>query len=217
MRNMPSRNRVKQYAPESYYHIYGRGINKRTVFHDTDDYAVFLNLLKRYLDKELAKDKKGREYESLYGRIELLAFCLMSNHFHLLIYQLDEAGMTTLMRRVSGAYSSYYNKKYKRTGSLFQDRFKASKVTTDEYLQHISRYIHLNPDNYKKWEFSSVPYYFGNKTAEWVKPKRIMELFEDEDSYMKFMEDYKDHKKALEKIRLELANDLSISKDGTWK
>jgi putative transposase len=211
---MPSRNRIKQYAPESYYHIYSRGLNKRAIFRDHQDYAVFLNLLKRYLDKKPAKDKKGREYESLYGQIELLTFCLMPTHFHLLIYQYHEGAMTTLMRRVVGSYSAYYNKKYKRTGSLFQDRFKASKITADPYLQHISRYIHLNPADFKKWEFSSLPYFRGDKTAEWVKPTRIQELFIDDD-YMQFIMDYKSHKKALEEIKTMLAND--ISKDGTWK
>ncbi len=102
---MPGKNRVKVYAPDSYYHIYNRGVNKRSIFLDNYDYSVFLNLLKRYLGKEQAKDKSGREYNNLYGDIELLAFCLMPNHFHLLLYQKDENAMSTLMHGVTTSYT----------------------------------------------------------------------------------------------------------------
>ncbi len=203
---MPSRNREKIYLPDGYYHIYNRGINKRVIFKDPDDYAVFLNLLKRYLDSQPSKDKQGREYESLYGRLDLLAFCLMPNHLHLLVYQRDSKAMTRLMRSVCTAYSSYFNKKYQRMGPLFQERFKASLVNSDKYLHHISRYIHLNPDNYVAWEFSSLPYYTKDKNAAWVKPGFILKMFNDKEEYLRFLADYKDHKSMLDEIKYELAN-----------
>ena len=206
---MPSRNRVKAYIPKSYYHIYNRGLNKQHVFVDNYDYSVFLNLLKRYLSKEPAKDKTGREYQSLYGQLELVAFCLLPNHFHLLIYQSNPEAITRLMRRVGTAYSMYFNKRHKRNGTLFQERFKASYISRDEYLLHISRYIHLNPEHYLKWEFSSLPHYLGIKGAEWVKPKRILDLFEGDD-YSGFMKDYESHKRMLEEIKLELANSSDL-------
>lgn len=202
---MPSRNRVKIYIPESYYHIYNRGINKRRIFLDKEDYTVFLNLFKRYLDVKITKDYQGREYDNLHDQIELLAFCLQPNHFHLLIYQKDENAMTGLLRRVGTSYSRYFNKKYKRFGPLFQERFKASVIGQDEYLQHISRYIHLNPENYQWWEFSSLPYYLGRRKVGWVRPKRIVSLFRAGE-YKKFVSDYKGHKRALDAIRNELAN-----------
>lgn len=201
---MPSRNRTKVYISDSYYHVYNRGLNKQSIFKDDYDYSVFLNLLKRYLSKESAKDKQGREYESLNSRVELLAFCLMPNHFHLLIYQNDELAMTTLLRRVSTAYSTYFNKKYRRTGPLFQERFKASRISKDNYLLHISRYIHMNPKDYKKWDYSSLPYYIGESKADWVRPKKILDLFNDD--YMEFLRDYENRKRMLEEIESELAN-----------
>jgi len=203
---MPSRNRLKIYAPEAYYHIYNRGVNKQEIFQDTTDYAVFLNLLKRYLDKEHAKDKKGREYENMYGQMELLAFCLMPNHFHLLIYQVEEQAMTTLLHRVTGSYVRYFNKRHRRNGPLFQDRFKASMVSNDDYLLHISRYIHLNPRKYESWEFSSLPYYLGFKQAEWVKPERVITMFKNNE-YGQFLMDYEGYKKMLEEIKHDLANE----------
>ena len=205
---MPSRNRVKVYAPESYYHVYNRGLNKEIIFREQDDYAVFLNLLKRYLSKEPAKDNKGRVYESMYGQMELLAFCLMPNHFHLLIYQNDLDAITNLIRRISTSYVRYFNKKYKRSGPLFEERFKGSLINRDEYLLHISRYIHLNPRSFKDWAFSSLPYYLGARKADWIMPQRILELFEG-DNYLNFVNDYKDHKKMLDEIKSELANNLN--------
>lgn len=204
---MPSRNRVKDYVPDSYYHIYNRGVNKRTIFKDTQDYAVFLNLLKRYLSKEPQKDKNGREYDSLFGDMELLAFCLMPTHYHLLIYQYQPKAMTALIRRIGTTYSTYFNKKYSRVGPLFQERFKASRIINDNYLLHISRYIHLNPEEYKNWEFSSLPYYLGNKKADWMVPGKIIELFEGDD-YSEFLADYEDSKRILDEIKEELANPL---------
>lgn len=203
---MPSRNRIKTYIPEAYYHVYNRGLNKQPVFLDNYDYVVFLNLLKRYLNKTPTKDNKGREYESLYGQLELLAFCLLPNHFHLLIYQKDSGTMTNLLHRVTASYTSYFNKRHKRSGPLFQERFKASNINNDEYLQHISRYIHLNPKDYKKWEFSSLPYYVKDKNATWVVPIRILELFNDKKEYLQFVNDYQAHKKVLDEIKGELAN-----------
>lgn len=202
---MPSRNRLKAYVSDGYYHVYNRGVNKRTIFKSEKDYAVFLNLLKRYLDDKPAKDKWGRQYETLHGQLELLAFCLMPNHFHLLLYQKSPEAMTRLLRGVAGAYSSYFNRQYGRSGPLYQDRFKASLILRDEYLQHISRYIHLNPKEYRTWEFSSLSYYMGDKSAAWLTPDRILELF-DKGEYPSFVADYIDYKATLDATKSELAN-----------
>lgn len=202
---MPSRYIQKLYAEEAYYHVYNRGVGRRAIFKDEEDYSVFLNLLKRYLSDETFKDKMGREYPSYHSDIKLVAFCLMENHYHLLLYQINPKAMTDLMRGVCTAYSMYFNKKHKLVGHLFQGHFKASLISNDAYLQHISRYIHLNPPDYKKWEFSSLPYYLGRKYASWVNPGYILELFEGT-SYIKFMDDYKEHRKVLKEIKRELAD-----------
>jgi len=202
---MPSRNLEKIYLGENFYHIYNRGINKKKIFADKEDFSVFLNLLKRYLDSAPVTDASGREYDWLHEKLELLAFCVMPNHFHLLIYQHTPNVMTRLLRGVGTSYSGYFNKKYKRSGPLFQDRFKASNISNDEYLIHISRYIHLNPSGYRTYEWSSLPYYLNKKKAAWITPSRILELF-DGDDYKEFVADYEDHKKMLDDIRVELAD-----------
>ena len=203
---MPSRNRVKTYAPDTFYHVYSRGVNKRKIFPNDDDYVVFLNLFKRYLANEGSVDRYNRTYENLSDKITLLAFCLMPNHFHLLIYQKHELGMTDLLHRVLTSYTIYFNKKYSRSGPLFQDIYKASRISSDEYLQHISRYIHLNPQDWRRWDFSSLSYYLGEKNSKWLNPSRVLELFEDKEEYFKFTSDYLDYKISLDAIKTELAD-----------
>ena len=202
---MPSRNRVKQYTENGFYHVYNRGVNKQIIFRESDDYHVFLNLFKRYLSTNPVVDKKGREYPWLKQEIELMAYCLMPNHFHLLLFQIDREAMTKLLRAVCTSYTGYFNKKYGRVGPLFQGVFKASLISSEAYLQHISRYIHLNPADYLAWEYSSLRYYLGQKTADWLNPGLILEMFNDT-SYLDFLADYGEHKKMLEEIKYELAN-----------
>lgn len=203
---MPSRNIEKIYVHDTFYHIYNRGVNKRRIFIDDQDYAVFLNLLKRYLSETAIKDSKGRTYESLHGKVELVSFCLMPNHFHMLLYLHEPAAITRLLRSVVGSYTVYFNKRHGRVGHLFQDRFKAVEIDNDSYLSHISRYIHLNPVSYKTWDYTSLPYYLGEKYATWVQPDRILELFDNVEQYAEFVDDYVANKEMLDEIKRELAN-----------
>lgn len=228
---MPSKNIVKQYLENGYYHIYNRGVEKRDIFLDNQDCRVFLHLLKFYLSPELQESQKQhplttltgfnpvrlRPLQSLGGEIELLAYCLMPNHFHLLLKQFTLDGMTKLIRRLSTTYSMYFNRRYKRVGHLFQGAFKAALVQEDSYLLHLSRYIHLNPveltgSNPVNYPYSSYGYYLGNKNASWVKPQFILEYFKSSslllpkniNSYKKFVEDYiGDSKEFLGRLVIE--------------
>ncbi len=177
------------------------------IYREPSDYAVFLNLFKRYLSEEETIDSLGVPYPHLAGSIELLTYCLMTNHFHLLLYQIDEGAMARLMRGLMTSYSRYFNKKYHRSGALFESRYKASMITTDGYLQHISRYIHLNPKDWPAYKYSSLPFYLGAHKAGWIRPSRILELFASAEDYHEFVKDYEDNKKMLEEFKHELAND----------
>lgn len=113
------------------YHIYNRGNRKENIFLSEKDYRRFLIKLKVYKEK---------------FDIMLFAYCLMSNHFHLLIQQNnDQLGITKFMLALSTSYAKYFNIKYEMVGRLFQERFQAKTVETEEYLLHLTRYIHLNP------------------------------------------------------------------------
>lgn len=204
---MPSRNSIKQFADNAYYHIYNRGNNKQTVFHDDQDYKVFLNLLKRHLSLKPSYDRQGRKYPHLKDSAGLLTYCLMPNHFHLLVLNRSTRGIESLMRSVSTSYVGYYNKKYQRIGSLFQGRYKAALITNDAYLQHISRYIHLNPKGYQDYPYSSYKALTQNWCVEWLDAVSFWDTFDGNiHDYKEFVADFEDYKKSLETIEQELAD-----------
>ncbi len=202
---MPSPNTIKTYIENGYYHVYNRGVEKRIIFHDREDYSKFIYLLRIYLTP---LDELRTEFPLLRGNIinnnlcehvDLLAFCLMPNHFHLLIHQKNKDSITKLMRQISTAYSMYFNKRHQRIGPLFQSVFKAAAVENDQYLLHLSRYIHLNPTargaSLDEFEWSSYLYYLGKKDANWLNTQIISEYFNNSKkgfSYREFVEDYKE-------------------------
>lgn len=163
---MPAKNTLKPYLENSYYHIYNRGVEKRTIFLDEQDHHVFLHYLKIYLSppaslnqaykacKGACKACKGdsfvsqprqRPLNNFHRVISLLAYILMPNHFHLLIKQKPANGIEKFMRSLGTKYVQYFNKRYDRVGPLFQNVYKAVLIESDEQLLHLSRYIHLNP------------------------------------------------------------------------
>jgi len=203
---MPSRNIVKDFAPESYYHIYNRGVAKQPIFLDSRDKQRFLALFERHLSHKESLNGNGLAYRKFTDDIELLCYCLMGNHFHLLVYQAENvSAITDFMRSVLTAYTMYFNRRHKRVGPLFQSVYKSSRISTDSYLLHISRYIHLNPRGYKSYHYSSLAHYLGTPSPEWLNPNKILDLFAQE-NYLEFLEDYEDHKASLEEIKYELAD-----------
>jgi putative transposase len=207
---MPSRNVLKLDAADSFYHVYARGNSRGKVFPEAADYEMFISLLKRYLSAKEARDPYGVSYPNFYNKIELVAFCLMPNHFHLMVYQHQQGAMSALMRSMLTSYSRYFNKKYHRSGPLFESRYKASLISDDAYLQHISRYIHLNPRQWRSHEWSSLQYFLQPTTETWIRPKRALSMFNDSVEYMNFMEDYISHKQMLDILKHELANDIDL-------
>lgn len=206
-RNMPSKNITKQYAPQSYYHIYSRGVAKQPIFNEEEDYAVFVSLFKRYLSQENKKNISRHLYPTYKSRLDLLSYCLMPNHLHLLVYQKDEKAITEFMRALLTSYSMYFNKTNRRVGPVFQSRYKARLIEDQTYLEHISRYIHLNPNNWENSNKTSVDFYLNKRRADWVKPERILEVFDNnKEKYLEFLKDYEDHKQTLDELRWELAD-----------
>ncbi len=204
---MPSRNIVKIDAPNSYYHVYARGHGRKKIFRDDEDFETFTNLFARHLSIEPASDLYGKPYAHLRSDIDLLCYCQMGNHFHLLLYQKTEGSMSRLMRGIMTSYSMYFNKKYKSSGALFESRYKASLISSESYLMHVSRYIHLNPKGWKAYPYSSIhSYYLG--PPEWLNPEPVVELFGSLPKYADFLDDYMDYKDSLSDIEDELANRL---------
>jgi len=196
---MPARNVVKNYQDNSFYHVYNQGVEKRQILVEEEDYKMFLGLLKRHLTRTKEINGRGQEYESFGGRLELEAFCLMPNNFHLLFYlNNDTKSIAELMRRVIGTYTSYFNRKYDRVGHLFQGVYKSSQITNDSDLLHMTRYIHRVPGDYYDWPYSSLPNYIADNKEDWVVPDKIYKLYDwgTYETYLNNQPDY-DHQNAL--------------------
>lgn len=191
---MPQKNVIKTYVKGGVYHIYNRGVEKRIIFKDAQDYKVFLKYLKQYLSKPPRRDHfktsvtfKGSTFKGIprqpknYNKeVDLLAYCLIPNHFHLLIKQGKKRTIEEFMLSLATRYSMYFNKKNKRVGSLYQGTYKAARVKDDAYLLHLSRYIHLNPLEYTKdltKAYSSYADYLRLRKTKWVKPDLILSFF----------------------------------------
>jgi putative transposase len=148
-------NRKIKFAQGEYYHIYSRGVEKRIIFQDEDDYKRFiflLNLAKSEESINIRDLKKRNDNQDLtfvknkgQTLVNIGAWCLMPNHFHLLISENSEGGISLFLQKLLTSYSMYFNKKYDRKGSLFESRFQAEHLDTDNYLKYIFSYIHLNP------------------------------------------------------------------------
>ena len=142
-------------APENYYHIYNRGTDKRDIFLNETDYLRFLVLL--YICNNIEPIRitdllsRGRSLWDIFSvdrkdtLVNIGAYCLMKNHFHLLVKEKTDNGITEFMKKLCTAYSMYFNKKNERSGNLFQGRFQSELVDDDAYLKYLFAYIHLNP------------------------------------------------------------------------
>lgn len=202
---MPSRNVLKDDVAESYYHVYARGAGKQAIFLDDQDYNYFTGLFARYLSSKPVEGKLFYIYPNYRDKVSLLAYCLMNNHFHILLYQKEVGGMSASMRSIMTSYVRYFNLKYKKSGPLFESRYKASRISQQSYLEHISRYVHLNPRYWRNYPFSSLGYYLGDAKVDWVETNKILGMFKDATEYLKFIEDYEEHKLMLKEIKHELA------------
>ena len=139
-------------VPGEFYHIYNRGNSKQKIFNSDSDYARFIRLLflangTTYLDLRVIEESKTEPFNFAKGspQVAIGAYCLMPNHFHILLTPLVEDGVSKFMRKLATAHSMYFNTKYHRTGSLFEGRFKSEHVGEDRYLKYLFAYIYLNP------------------------------------------------------------------------
>lgn len=220
---MPAKNSIKVYAENGYYHLYNRGVDKRVIFGDAQDYAVFLSYLKTYLipknehelrqklaDSTISYREKDKilnllRLNNFADEITLICYCLMPNHFHLLIKQNSANSIDRFMNSLCTRYTMYFNRKYKRIGPLCQDVYKAVMVESDEQLLHLTRYIHRNPiSSATKGDAlraeitkqpSSYPEYLEQRKTEWVHPEDILSFFSKtipQLSYQSFVEQSED-------------------------
>lgn len=160
---MPAKNSLKLFSADSYYHVYNRGVEKRIIFLDSEDYLIFQSYLSTYLlpkDTESMyrrlsqPDISGSERQKILrllrlnnfsDTVKLLGYCLMPNHFHMLLWQKNADSIDRFMNSLCTRYVMYFNKKYCRVGTLFQDVYKAVLMKTDEQMLYATKYFHRNP------------------------------------------------------------------------
>ncbi len=133
-----------------FYHIYNRGNSKQKIFHDKEDYgrfikSIFLSNGNNSFKIYFIKNDTVYEFNRGEPLVNIGAYCLMPNHFHILVTQTNNGSISKFMQKLTTAYAMYYNEKYKRTGSLFEGKFKSEHIEDDKYLKYIFSYIHLNP------------------------------------------------------------------------
>lgn len=179
---MPTKNSIKPFIEDGYYHVYNRGVNKNNIFLDHKDYYNFLWLMKEYLQGDHpTPGYPNRITHGVGDQINLLCYCLMPNHFHLLIKQHSLDGMTKFIRGVCSKYATYFNHRYNRVGTIFQGKYKAANINNDAYLTQISAYIHRNPLDLGKtideYPYSSYLNYVGKRNNPLLNTEEIMSLF----------------------------------------
>ena len=131
-----------------YYHLYNRGVDKRAIFQDRTDLSRFMQSINEFNYIEpigsIFMNSFNKDRKSKGKLIEIICYCLNPNHYHFVVRQLADNGISEFMKRLSGGYTQYFNGRYKRSGALFQGRFKSSHIGSNEYLLHVSAYVNLN-------------------------------------------------------------------------
>lgn len=211
---MPAKNLKRINEEATYSHIYNRGVEGRTIFNDETDYQVFLDFLKDYLTPKdpgsIKKDFKvrGRIFQgtphlpkNYLNDIELIAYSLTADRFDLILHQKTLGSIERFLRSLCTRYSMYFNKKYTRSGSLFEGPYKSVQVKGEQELSNLTAFLHNLSSN------SSYPEYLGSRETPWVKPQVVLSLFKNGASeYKDFVEKEQTKDDQLERSSLEGSN-----------
>lgn len=218
---MPSRKTIL--ANDCYYHIYNRGANKANLFEEESDYIHALNLVKYYncIDypirfskfKLLHLDQRSEIWKRLDVSkkfVDIVSFCLMPNHFHLLVMQKQDRGISKFMANFQNSYTKYFNIKYEHDGHLLQGQFKAKQIDSEELLLHLSRYIHLNPysshmvpdiDSLLEYKWSSMQEYLNKKSFCICNKDILNNYFNSSTKHIQFLKNNSEYQRSLNEVK----------------
>lgn len=218
---MPYRKTI--FVPGETYHVYNRSVASEQIFSNSHllrrilqtlyYYSFRSPLIKYSVFNRLPVVQKSDYLTGLELRklkeVRILSYCLMPNHFHFLIEEIIEGGITNFIKKVQSSYAKAYNTKFERNGALFQGRFKAVRIETDEQLLHVCRYIHLNPiTSYIVRDISSLENYQWSSLPEFLHRKSylsdielILSFFKNTSDFKKFTYDQIEYQRTLNKIK----------------
>lgn len=210
-------------ANNEVYHAFNRGVAKQPIFTTSQDYLRATNLLDYYrfskpqfcfshfsrlprIQKDLIWEKLQTDAKNL---VDIISYCFMPNHFHLLLKQLTENGISLFMANFQNAYARFFNSKNHRDGPLFQSVFKAVRIEDNNQLLHVNRYMHLNPvssyliekEELANYPWSSYPQYIGSVPKSFVKSDLVLDQFRNIEAYKKFVFDQADYQRQLASIK----------------
>ncbi len=213
-------------TPQEIYHVFNRGVAALPIYSNARNYLRFLDLVDyyRFLNTpfsfsqlmSLPKEEKEKILTGLKKEnaihVEILTYCLMPNHFHFLLKQITDKGISVFMANLQNSYVKYFNIKNERAGPLFQSMFKAVRIENDEQLLHVSRYIHLNPstayivepEKLEDYMWSSLKAYLDedfNMANYFVNTKAVLNFFKKRKDYLKFILDQASYQRDLDKIK----------------
>ena len=210
--------------PNQIYHVFNRSVALQPIFLDVRDYKRFLDVVNFYrfvspglrfsYYDQLLSDERTTFMEKLQKngvrQVEIFAFCLMPNHFHFLLKEVKDNGIKKFSSNLQNSYAKYFNTKRKRSGSLFQEMFKAVRIESDEQLIHVTRYIHLNPftsflvkniNQLRTYPWSSLNTYLGMRNFDFLETDFLMGFFPSKEKFQAFTLDQANYQRQLEEIK----------------
>lgn len=216
-----SGKRYEILATNEIYHVFNKSVGYENIFIGKKELSRFLSLIDYYRHnpnlsyskyKNLpAKERKNtyKTIKSLPKIVEIYAYALMPNHFHLLLKQLSENGIQKFLSNIQNGFAKYFNIKNGRSGALFQKPFKAKRIANDEIFLHLSRYIHLNPvtsylidlEELASYPWTSYSYYLNDKNDSFVNTKTIINLAGSKERYINFVNNQEDYQRKLHRMK----------------
>ncbi len=174
-----------EFRPNTYYHLYNRGANRQPIFREARNYHFLLGRIKQYAEA---------------FQVAVIAYCLLPNHYHLLVRQETDVKVSVFMQAVFNSYTKAFNKAYSRTGTLFESRYKAIEVKEYSYLLRLCLYIHYNPvaarlvTDPAAWPFSNYLAFIRRNTSSLCDMQFLEDNFRDPNEYERLMKEYKPSK-----------------------
>lgn len=231
---MPIRN--TPFITGQIYHVFNRSVASQPVFQTKREYQMFINTIEYYhfidinsrfsyyqrLEDELKKQALDSLYKTSGTRVDIYAFCLMPNHYHLLVKQNVDNGISTFISRIQNSHAKYLNTKTKRIGALYQSPFKGKLIETDEQFTHVTRYIHLNPltsyilddpEQLMNYPWCSYGDYLNIFNRRFITKEQLISHYSSLEDFSKFTSDRVYLQRDLERIKHLILEDSTYVPD----